>query len=283
MKKRLRFTAAMFLIPVAFFAVVEGALRVFGFGAAYPLFVPVDGRPEYLYQNRDVARRYFTHVENVPSSLADFFEAEKDSSTFRIFVQGGSSGAGFPFYYGGSFSRMLEQRLIQTFPARHIEVVNTSMAAVNSYTLADFADEILVQQPDAVLIYAGHNEYYGALGVGSSESVGGSPLLIRTYLALSDLRLTQALRRLIAWTAQAAAGRTRGEARHPYVTDGRQAVNRLRVAGIRAGAAPISKQPVASVGDVCLARRAGLHRHPREQRARSRAVRDGLYACYPAR
>ena len=28
------------------------------------------------------------------------------------------------------------------------------------------------QEPDAVLIYAGHNEYYGALGVGSTESLG---------------------------------------------------------------------------------------------------------------
>ncbi len=202
----------MLLIPIAFFAVVEGALRLSGFGASYPLFVPVEGKPDYLVQNREVARRYFTNVRNVPSSLADFFRAEKDASTFRIFVQGGSSGAGFPFYYGGSFSRMLEQRLMQTFPDRHIEVINTSMAAVNSYTLLDFVDEILEHAPDAVLIYAGHNEYYGALGVGSSESLGSQTWLIRTYLELADLRLVQALRRLMTWTAGLAGGRAEGEA-----------------------------------------------------------------------
>ena len=44
------------------------------------------------------------------------------------------------------------------------------MAAVSSYVLLDFADEIIAQQPDAVMIYAGHNEYLGIGGVGSSNS-----------------------------------------------------------------------------------------------------------------
>lgn len=201
----------MLLIPVAFFAIVEAGLRLSGFGESYPLFVPVEGKPDFLYQNRDVARRYFTRVDNVPTSLADFFEKEKSADTYRIFVQGGSSGAGFPFYYGGAFSRMLEHRLIQTFPDRHIEVVNTSMAAVNSYTLLDLVDEILEQKPDAVLVYAGHNEYYGALGVGSTESLGRSPWLVRTYLALNDLRTVQALRKGFASLASATQKRKAGE------------------------------------------------------------------------
>ena len=58
----------------------------------------------------------------------------------------------------------LEERLQATFPGREIEVINTALTAVNSYTLLDQADEIAGQRPDAVLIYTGHNEYYGALG-----------------------------------------------------------------------------------------------------------------------
>jgi len=37
------------------------------------------------------------------------------------------------------------------------------MAAINSYALLDMVDEVIQQSPDAVLIYTGHNEYYGAL------------------------------------------------------------------------------------------------------------------------
>lgn len=204
--KRVVFTAVMLLLPVLFFGLIEGGLRLAGYGGTYPLFVPVEGRPDYLYQNREVARRYFPTLANVPNSLTDFFEAQKGEATYRVFVQGGSSAAGFPFYYGGSFSRMLEQRLQQTFPDRRIEVVNTAMAAVNSYTLLDFVDEIAAQQPDAVLIYAGHNEYYGALGVGSAETISAFPFVTRAYLELAELRTVQALRALMARVAGWFAG-----------------------------------------------------------------------------
>ncbi len=210
-EKRRLFTVAMWFLPLLFFAALEGVLRLSGYGETYPLFVPVPGFSEYLHQNRDVARRYFTRQARVPTSLNDAFAAEKDSTTFRIFVQGGSSAAGYPYYYGGSFSRMLEQRLQQTFPDRTIEVVNTAMAAVNSYTMRDFADEILAQKPDAVLIYAGHNEYYGALGVASAESLGQSRWMVNAYLRLRNFRIVQGLRALLEKGAALFSGQEQGE------------------------------------------------------------------------
>ncbi|NOY57369.1 MAG: hypothetical protein GXO75_00350, partial [Calditrichaeota bacterium] len=70
------------------------------------------------------------------------------------------------------------------FPEKYIEVVNTAMSAINSYTLLDFMDEILANKPDAILIYAGHNEFYGALGVASTESLGKIRWIVKTYLKL---------------------------------------------------------------------------------------------------
>ncbi len=191
------FRVLMVLLPVLFFGLVEGTLRLAGYGDDYPLFVPVPGAEDYLMQNRDVARRYFSRQERVPTGLNDVFKAHPDSSTVRLFVQGGSSAAGYPYYFGGSFSRMLEQRLQQSYPHRTIEVVNTALAAVNSYTLLDFADEVIAQRPDAVLIYAGHNEFYGALGVGSAESLGRVRGVVNLYLGLRRLRLMQGLRAIL--------------------------------------------------------------------------------------
>ncbi|MFQ5568055.1 MAG: tetratricopeptide repeat protein [Rhodothermales bacterium] len=209
--KRRLFTLAMGVVPVLFFVLLEGLLRLVGYGDAYPLFVPISGYPEYLRPSRDVGRRYFARQQNVPTIPFDSFTARKDSNTYRIFVQGGSSAAGYPFYYGASFADLLEQRLLQTFPGRNIEVVNTAMAAVNSYTLLDFADDIIAQEPDAVLIYAGHNEYYGALGVGSSESLGQMRPLVKTYLGMQHLRVVQGLRALLAQAAGLFGGRKQGE------------------------------------------------------------------------
>ena len=134
----------------------------------------------------------------MPNANADYFLADKPDDSFRIVTQGGSSAAGFPYYWGAAFPRITGNLLRASYPGRRIEVINTSMAAVNSYTLLDFADEIIEQQPDAVMIYAGHNEYYGALGAASAERLGGSPGLVRAYLALRDFRTVQLLRNLIA-------------------------------------------------------------------------------------
>lgn len=196
----------MLLIPVLFFLALEGGLRLAGYGDDYPLFKPLEEDPRYLVRNSEVARRYFAQEASIPAALHDIFRAEKGGDEYRIFVQGGSSAAGFPFYHGGAFSRMLAQRLQQTFPDRTIEVVNTAMDAVNSYALLDLADEIIAQQPDAVLIYAGHNEYYGALGVGSTESLGRFRGLVNTYLQLRRFRTVQLLRNTLAGVARRFAG-----------------------------------------------------------------------------
>ena len=201
--QRRLFTALMLLLPVAFFGLLEGGLRLAGYGADYPLFEPVVGYEAYQVQSREVARRYFVRQKAVPNSLFDAFPVAKRPGELRVFVQGGSTAAGFPFYRGGAFSRMLEQRLQQTLPDRPVEVVNTAMAAVNSYTLLDLAGEIIAERPDVVLVYAGHNEYYGALGAASAETAGGSRLLVRAYLALVHFRTVQLVRSAFASLASA--------------------------------------------------------------------------------
>ena len=97
----------------------------------------------------------------------------------------------------GSFSRYVKKRLELVYPNTPIEVVNISMTAINSYTLLDLFPGILDQKPNLVLIYAGHNEYYGALGVGSVESFGNSRLLIKSILYLNQFKTTQLIRNFI--------------------------------------------------------------------------------------
>ena len=192
--RRRLFVALTLALPVVFFAVLEGGLRLGGYGDDYPLFVEVDGAPGILMPSRDVAHRYFARQASVPTPNPDFFPAEKAEGTVRIVAQGGSSAAGYPFYRGASFPQVLGTRLRLAYPDREVEVVNTAMAAVNSYTLLDLADEVIAQDPDAVVIYAGHNEFYGALGAASTESLGRSPGLVRAYLRLRRWRTVQLVR-----------------------------------------------------------------------------------------
>ncbi|HET7231109.1 MAG TPA: hypothetical protein VFJ16_13945, partial [Longimicrobium sp.] len=194
--KRRAFTAITLLFPFLLLGLIELGLRIVGFGDSYPLFVdaPAEG---YLLPNADVAKRYFRKGTIAPVPQMDFFRKEKQPGTFRVFFQGESSAAGFPYRHGGAPSRMLQQRLQATFPDREIEVVNTALTGISSYTLLDQAGEIIAQHPDAVMIYTGHNEYYGVYGVASTQMAGRSRGVVRAYLALNRLRLTQLVARLI--------------------------------------------------------------------------------------
>jgi tetratricopeptide (TPR) repeat protein len=210
--RRWLFTGIMAAVPVLLLVLLEMGLRLGGYGGWYPLFVDYPPEPEYLYPNQQVARRYFRARTITPVPHLDFFRAQKPPGTYRIVFQGESSAAGFPYRHGGAPSRMLEQRLQATFPDRRIEVINTSLTAVNSYTLLDLADEIIAQRPDAVLIYTGHNEYYGVFGIASTRTIGRWRPAIKAYLALRRLRTVQLLDNAIARLM--GAPRDRGGAEH---------------------------------------------------------------------
>ncbi|WNH13831.1 hypothetical protein [Thalassobellus suaedae] len=195
MKKKTAFKIISISLPFLLILFIELILRASGYGENYQLFktLKVKDRPEYLVMNSDVSKKYFKNEGFKSDNQSDLFLKTKTDSTFRIFVQGASTVVGFPFYHGGSFPRMLKHRLSQTFPNKNIEIINTGITAVNSYTLVDLTNEIIEQKPDLVLIYAGHNEYYGALGVGSSSSIGSHPIIVRSYLFLKKFRFFQLL------------------------------------------------------------------------------------------
>ncbi len=196
-KVRKSFYAIMLLIPILFFILLEVGLRTFDYGTNLSTWVKISDK--FMGLNPDFAKRYFYTVKKVPQSIQDVFSIEKPKNSFRVFVLGGSSAAGYPFMPLGSFSRYVRRRLELAYPNTNIEVVNVSLTAVNTYTIRDLVPDILEQKPDLILIYAGHNEYYGALGIGSMESLGSSRTLVNFLLKMNKYKTTQLLRNFIIW------------------------------------------------------------------------------------
>jgi tetratricopeptide (TPR) repeat protein len=173
-------------LPIFFFVLLELSLRIFGYGMNSAQWIPATSNK--LILNPELARRYFFTTQSIPYSNQDVFDEVKNENCFRVFVMGGSSAAGFPYSPNGSFSKYIRKRLELVYPTSKIEVINISMAAINSYTLRDLLPETLEQKPDLLIIYAGHNEYYGALGVGSTESLGNYQPVILLYLYLQRFK-----------------------------------------------------------------------------------------------
>lgn len=188
------FKLVMISFPALFFITCELILRAINYGGTTSLFVPAEMTPGFLKINDNVGRRYFSAADVVPETSHDVFRSIKSPNAYRIFVMGESTTAGYPYMYNGSMSKMLYQRLVDYFPDREIEVVNLAMPATNSFSVRDLVDEALAQRPDALIVYCGHNEFYGALGVGSTESLGRWRWVINAYLSLQRLKFMLFLR-----------------------------------------------------------------------------------------
>ena len=149
---------------------------------------------DYIVANRSVGERWFSGIDHPPAPAHELFAREKPAGSFRVFVMGESAAAGFPYPRNVEFSRLLRDVLHDVLPGDSVEVINLAIAATNSFALLDMAGEVAAQHPDAVLIYAGHNEYYGALGAASRVSIPGGVTAVRFYMRLIRLRLVLALR-----------------------------------------------------------------------------------------
>jgi tetratricopeptide (TPR) repeat protein len=194
--KRRLFAAITIATPFLLVGLLELALRLFHYGPDLSLFTTEELHGKtYHIMNPGVKDRYFYRVAFSPTTSPDYFLVPKPPGTFRIFCLGASTTVGFPYYYNASFSGFLRDRLRRAFPDRSIEIINIGMTATNSFTALDMEREVMAYEPDLFIVYDGHNEFYGALGVASRESFGGSRWLsllslrlvhVRTYLLLRD-------------------------------------------------------------------------------------------------
>ncbi len=198
--KKTAFYLILLLIPVFLILLLEVTLRLTGYGSNLDLFVKSKDFAGYYEVNQDVTKRFFTQNKGTSPSN-DIFLVQKPGNCYRVFVMGCSTTRGFPYTMGTTFSRILNYSLQDAFPDKRIEVVNTAMAAVNSYTQLDFIDEILDMKPDAILIYTGHNEYYGALGVASVENGGNKRWIKRLHLTLIKFRTYQLVQKIVGQIA----------------------------------------------------------------------------------
>ena len=211
--KKILFSAMGALLPLLVLALVEFSLWVFDAYSQPPLFLEVEEDELISMQiNSNVGERYFDKLKMpVPNLYPQEFSAQKTASTLRIFCLGGSTTAGYPYEMTVPFPKQLELMLKRDYPGRKIEVINLGISAINSYTVLDLLPEVMKQDPDMILIYMGHNEFYGAYGTGSTISLGHNAQVVRLVMKLQKLRVVQmayALMRGEAGSSQTQANST---------------------------------------------------------------------------
>ena len=213
--RHILFFAVTLSSPVICFALLELLLVLIGYGNAYPLVKTerIHGKQKYV-TNREIARRYFSlPPDKIPDAANEYFHAQKQPKELRIFCLGGSTTAGFPYEHNATFPFQLEFRLRNALPDRYVDVVNLGIPAINSFTVLDLMPEILQLDPDLIILYMGHNEFYGAYGVGSTNAFAQSRVVTNSYLRLKKLRAVQLLGNFVRQSGSMLAGGEEGDFR----------------------------------------------------------------------
>jgi tetratricopeptide (TPR) repeat protein len=197
--KRTLFRAVLILTPVLLLLAAEGVLRWIGYGGDLALTVPATlGGRDVIAVNRRLGERYFAGSPvAVPEPTEEYLASPGDTAVRRIVCLGESSMQGFPYEYGATAPGFLEERLAAMFPGERIEVVNLGLSAVGSFVIADLMRDVQELRPDLIVLYMGHNEFYGVYGVGSTVAASSAPWLTRVSLHLLRFRTYLALRNLV--------------------------------------------------------------------------------------
>ena len=188
------------LIPFLPLIGLEIYLRHTHYGLDDRLFIPmrdpqygledrsyIPQRSSFIYQlNQELYRKYYS-INNpmlkhlIPKISMKQRKSEKD---FRIFCLGGSTTR-------GPFPMLLHELLKRSKVDKTVEVVNLGIDTFNSYQVLDITKKLPQYDPDLLVIYMGHNEIYGPVGVASNVALGTSREVINLILQLREIKIFQ--------------------------------------------------------------------------------------------
>jgi hypothetical protein len=184
----------LLLLPSLLVFMLEGLLLFVGYGHPTDLFLPTNDK--YLTENPQYS---FLFYQGGKDELANedqilkyqLFRREKPTNTLRGFALGGSSVQGFPYTSAYSFPTMSESLL--KAEGHQIEIINLGYSAMSSDYVRYTALKLLDWDPDFLILYTGHNEYFG-----TSNAFNSGEHWIRDFrLGLKSWRVGQLIFNLI--------------------------------------------------------------------------------------
>jgi tetratricopeptide (TPR) repeat protein len=104
----------------------------------------------------------------IPELKSTYVRKTKGQNSLRVLCLGESSMFGVPFQYAATIPALVRKQLRHLYPALDVEVVNLGASAINTNVIREMVPQVLGLEPDLVLIYTGHNEFYGPEGIGAS-------------------------------------------------------------------------------------------------------------------
>ena len=189
-----RFFLGFFALLMLFvaLAIIEGGLRLFGFGYSTRFFLEreINGESVLTENHRFFLSFFPKSLSRSPQPIQ--LTSQKPKNTKRIIIFGESAAMGDPEPAFG-LARILKFMLDRRHPDQNWEVVNLGVTAINSHVIVPMARETAARvDADFWCLYIGNNEVVGQFGPGTVFGASQSNLrLIRASLAAKRTRIGQ--------------------------------------------------------------------------------------------
>jgi tetratricopeptide (TPR) repeat protein len=141
----------------------------------------------------------------VPELRSTFVLETKTQHSFRVLCLGESSMFGVPFQFSATIPALVRKQLRYVYPESEIEVINLGASAINTNVIRAMVPDVLSLHPDLVLMYTGHNEFYGPEGVSASWLDRHVPGYTQAKYALRRQPLVMGFQKLIGRMGSAPA------------------------------------------------------------------------------
>ena len=198
------FRLLVLVVGVVLVCALELLLRLVPGLAPAPFLIEVEGADERIRQdlNPQFPRRFFSgpvgeqFMDRLRMASHPHLERPQPG-TFRVVFVGGSTARGYPHRPHATAAAHLQTALRQAWPRSTVEVYNAGIVAIASFAVARTLEEAMALRPDAVVIYTGHNEFYGVYGAASLRQGGPSIELKHLHYALMQTHTAALARRVL--------------------------------------------------------------------------------------
>ncbi|MDP1676110.1 MAG: tetratricopeptide repeat protein [Bacteroidota bacterium] len=190
-KKKILFGCTTLFLFISFIILSEILLRLFMPSLDNPFIreVQIDGLELYGVNTHYLKKYFPSGSPIIPGLKPTTFRRHKPVDVFRIVCLGESSMFGTPYQLAANISSLIRKQLRHLYPEKEFEVINVGAAAINTNVILDLSKIIVDYSPDLVLVYTGHNEFYGPEGVGASWIQKKFTKTIAWKYELQDLRI----------------------------------------------------------------------------------------------
>lgn len=126
--------------------------------------------------NYSLLNKYYNNVTTTPYNFCTSFDLKKSEKVYRVFLLGEAAISGWPYSTNKSLQKKIEKIIGENHEGKNAEIITLSFAGFNSSQALDIVSEIFEYEPDLIIIYTGHNEFYGYNGC--STTYGKTNLFI---------------------------------------------------------------------------------------------------------